>query len=309
MWKYIVKRLLFLIPVILVVSFLVFSMMSVTGDPTYSMGGESMSEAEREALRHDLGLDQPLVVRYGKYMLGVIQGDLGENLYGKSVSGEYFRRLPYTLLLASAGLLVALIVAIPFGIISAVKHNTWVDSVLSALAVTGVSIPSFWLGLMLMSLFASKLGWLPTSGASDGIRSLIMPALAIGIPAGALIARQTRSSMLDNLRSDFLRTARAKGVSEKTVVMRHALKNALIPILTVVGNTFTSLICGAVAAEMVFAWPGIGQYIVTAVRSNDFNTVTGATIVTTVVVALVLLIIDIIYAFVDPRIKAQYSKK
>lgn len=307
MWKYILKRITMLIPTILVVSFVVFFFMSLTGDAAYSIAGDNMTEAQIEELRESLGLNDPVLVRYIKYMGGVFQGDLGTGIYGKSVWTEFISRLPHTVYLSVVSIILVIIIALPTGIISAVKQNTWVDTGLSATAIVGLSVPGFWLGLLLILFFSLRLGWLPTSGADDW-KGIIMPSITIAASNAALVSRMTRSSMLDNIRADFLRTARAKGVSERTVILKHALKNALIPIITIVGSQMSSLIGGAVAIEVVFAWPGVGNLIVSAIRGNDFPMVTGCVLMTTVFVALVLLIVDILYAYADPRIKALYTR-
>jgi peptide/nickel transport system permease protein len=298
-----------LIPVILVISFIVFFLMSLSGDPVYSVAGDNMTEEQIKILRQQMGMNDPLFVRYLRYMAGVLRGDLGKSIYGgKDVWHEYINRLPYTIYLAVAAMGVALVIALPIGIIAAVKQNTWVDAISSIFAIAGLSIPGFWLGLMLIWLFAIKLGWLPVTGATAGIKSIIMPAITAGIGNAALIMRMTRSSMLDTLRQEYLRTARAKGVGERKVILKHALGNALIPIITIVGSQFSILFGGAVVTEMVFAWPGVGNLTVTAIRGNDYPMVTGCVIMTTVFTALVLLFVDIIYAYVDPRIKAQYVR-
>ena len=308
MWKYVLNRMVRLIPTFIAVSFLVFSLMSLTGDPARTMLGETATEQELEMLREELGLNEPLPVRYAEYMWNLLHGDLGETLFGRSVWNEFAARFPNSVKLAIAGMLVTVLTAIPLGIISAVKQNTLVDTSLSALAMAGISMPSFWLGLLLVSLFAVTLEWLPATGA-EGWKSIIMPAICAGVNNASLVARMTRSSMVDVIRADYLRTARAKGVGEREVVLKHALKNALIPIITIVGSQFSILIGGTVVIESVFAWPGIGQYIVTSIRGNDFNAVTGCIIILTVFVALVLLCVDILYAFADPRIKARYTRK
>jgi len=305
-WRYILKRIAFLIPIILVVSFVVFSLMSLTGDAAYTKAGDSMTEEEINQLREDMGLNDPLIVRYGRYMAGVVRGDLGTSIYGKNVWVEYTSRLPYTLYLTFMAILIMVAVSIPFGIIAAVKQNSWVDTILSFFAMIGLSMPEFWLGLMLIIFFSLNLGWLPTSGA-DSWKSIILPAFTAGITRASTTTRMTRSSMLDQIRADFLRTARAKGVKESVVITKHALRNALIPIITIIGSQITSLIGGAVAIEVVFAWPGIGNLTVTAIRGNDFTMVTGCVMITTMLVAVLLLVVDIMYAFADPRIKAQYS--
>ena len=306
MVKYFINRLLFLIPVILVVSLLVFSLMSLTGDPAQTIAGDDMSEEQVDELRESLGLNDPLLVRYGRYMAGALRGDFGESLCGKNVWQEYMSRLPYTLVLAVAAMFLVVLVSLPLGIIAALKRNSWIDAGVSAVAVAGLSIPGFWLGLMLILWLCLGLGLLPTGGA-ESWKGLILPAITAAAPNAALICRTTRSSMLDALSADYLRTARAKGVAEKNVVLKHALGNALIPIITLVGSQFSILVGGTVVVETVFSWPGVGNLIVTAVRGNDYNMVTGCVILTTVLVALILLAVDMLYAFVDPRIKAQYT--
>lgn len=307
MWKYILKRILTLIPILLLVSFLVFWLMSYTGDPARTMAGEYATEEEIEALREELGLNKNIFARYGSYMWNLLHGDMGTTLFGKVVWDEISVRLPYTIWLAAAGMLVTVITALPLGIIAAVKQNTWVDTSLSALAMAGISMPSFWLGLLLSVFFGVTLKILPVSGA-DSWKSIILPAVCAGVGNASLVARMTRSSMVDQIRADYLRTARAKGVGEKPVILRHALKNALIPIITIVGSQFSILMGGSVVIESVFAWPGLGQYVVNCIRGNDFTAATSSILVVTVFTSLILLLVDILYAFADPRVKARYSK-
>ena len=309
MGKYILKRLLQLIPCILAVSFIVFFLMSFSGDAASTIASPDATQEEIEQIRESLGLNDPLLVRYFNYMKGVFHGDLGKGLTGKSVWDEFWARMPYTIALALASMLLLLIFSIPLGIIAALNHSTWVDTLTSGFSILLLSIPSFWLGLLLMLLFAVRLQWLPVSGAEDGIKSIIMPAICAGVSHAALLTRTTRTSMLDQLNADYLRTARAKGVSERKVVLKHALGNALIPIITIVGNQLSILFAGTVAVETVFAWPGVGYHIVSSIRGNDFTMVTGCVLLTTVFVSLVLLGVDILYAFVDPRIKARYTGK
>ena len=310
MWKYIVKRILFLIPIMLLSSFIVFYLMSLTGDTAQAMMGEDATEEQLEMMRDKLGLNDPLIIRYGKYIGRVVfHGDLGTDIWGKSVFDEYMARLPYTLYLACVSMFITAVISVPLGIIAAVKQNKWEDFSLSALAIAGMSIPNFWLGLLLMIKFSLQLNWLPTSGAENGILSLILPAFCTAVPNAALITRMTRSSMLDCIRADFLRTARAKGVKENKIVLKHALGNAIIPILTSMSNQFAILIGGSVVVETVFAWPGVGSLVINAVKAKNTNMVTGGIIMTTVFVALILLLVDLLYAFLDPRIKAQYQGK
>lgn len=308
MIKYVVKRLLALIPIMLLVSLMVFFFMTLTGDPASTIAGEGMEQENIEALREQMGLNDPFFLRYGRYMSGVLTGDFGKNLRGQDVLELYMSRLPYTVALAAAALVVIIVVSIPCGIIAALKQNTWLDTTTSTIAIAGLSIPNFWLGLMLMLFFGVKLGWLPTSGVA-GFKSIIMPAISAGISFAAQSARTTRSSMLDCLRADYLRTARAKGVKEKDVVMKHAFKNATIPIVTVLGSQFCNLLGGTVIIESVFSWPGIGNLIVSGVRGNEFTLVTGCILLTTLIIGVCLIIIDVIYAFIDPRVKALYEGK
>lgn len=309
MGKYVLKRILTIIPMMLVLSFLVFWVMSLTGDPASTLAGSEASAEDIELLRESMGLNDPLIVRYFRYLSGVLHGDFGQGLYGNDVLDEFLVRIPYTIQLACASMFITVIIAIPLGVIAAVRQNKLTDTVLSSIAICGISIPGFWLGLMLIIVFAVQLRWLPTSGATDGFRSIILPAFCAGISNASLVMRMTRSSMIDNLNADFLRTARAKGVSERMVILKHALKNALIPIITIVGSQFSILMGGTVVVESVFAWPGVGSYLITSIRSNDYNMVTGFVLLTTVFIAGVLLVVDILYAFVDPRIKARYTTK
>lgn len=308
MGRYIVKRLVSLIPILLAVSFIVYFLMSLTGDPVMTITAGEVSEEVMEEMRDAMGLNDPFIVRYGRYMWGLLHGDFGKDLAGQDVLNLYMSRLPYTVVLAFAGLLIATVVAIPFGVIAAVKQNTWIDTLVSTLSVAGMSIPNYWLALLLIVYFAVMKGWLPTSGA-ESLASLIMPSICAGIKWSALIARTTRSAMLDCLREDYLRTARIKGVKERTVILKHAYGNAQIPVVTTIGNALSSLIGGTVVVEQVFAWPGIGNLTITAVRGNEYTLVTGSVIITTILVAFVLLAVDILYAYIDPRIKAKYTKK
>ncbi len=310
MHRYIIKRLFMLIPVLLCVAFIIFAIMDVAeGDPVYSVVSADASEAEIEAQREAMGLNGSLLERYFRYVKGMLQGDLGRSYVSKrDVMETYLSRLPNTLSLSAVTMVVALGISIPLGIVAAINQNSLKDTISMVLALLGLSMPNFWLGLLLIIVFSLKLGWFPSGGYEDGLLSIILPAFTIGAGLAAFMTRSTRSSMLDVIRQDYLRMARAKGVSERKVIHKHALRNALIPIITVFGVQFSNVLGGSVLAETVFAWPGIGRLVVDAIDQRDIPTVTGALVMTTMLVTVVNLVIDIIYAYVDPRIKAQYTK-
>ncbi|MBQ6343896.1 MAG: ABC transporter permease [Anaerolineaceae bacterium] len=309
MWRYILKRLLMLIPVLLAVAFVIYAIMNVAeGDPVYSVAGADATEEQLAALREEMGLNGSLIERYFRYIGNLLKGDLGISYVSKQdVMKIYLQRLPNTLKLASMTMIFATLIALPLGIIAAVNQNSWIDTLSMVLALIGLSMPNFWLGLLLIILFSLKLGWFP-SGGNEGFKSIILPAFTVGAGLAALLTRTTRSSMLDVIRQDYLRTARAKGVPEKTIIRKHALRNALIPIITIFGVQFSNVLGGSVLAETVFAWPGVGRLVVDAIDQRDIPTVTGALVMTTMLVTVVNLLIDIVYAFVDPRIKAKYTK-
>lgn len=311
MSRYIVERLLMLIPVLLSVAFIIFAIMNAAeGDPVYSVVSADATQEQIEAARIELGLDGTLIQRYFRYVGGMIKGDLGTSYVSKrDVMQTYMSRLPNTLKLAAASMVVALVISIPLGIIAAVNQNSIRDAVSMVLALLGLSMPNFWLGLLLILLFSLRLGWFPSAGYEDGLRSIILPAITNGTGLAAFMTRATRSSMLDVVRQDFLRTARAKGVTERKVIRKHALRNALIPIITVFGVQFSNVLGGSVLVETVFAWPGVGRLVVDAIEQRDIPTVTGALVMTTMLVTITNLLIDIVYAYVDPRIKSQYAKK
>lgn len=293
----------------LAVSFIVYFIIDLApGDVVDIIAGTEMSNAQKQIMREGMGLNGPLILRYFKYMAGLVHGDLGISFVtNKDVFAVYMMRLPATLQLATAGTVVALLIAIPLGIIAAVHQNSWLDSGSTVLGLLGLSIPTFWLGLLMIIVFSLKLGWFPSIGNNTAL-SIILPAITVGSGQAALTMRTTRSSMLEVIRQDYLRTARAKGVSEKIVIRKHAFKNALIPILTVIGTQFGVALGGAVMTETVFAWPGIGRLIVDSINNRDTQMVTGAIILTTMLSSVVILLIDLAYAFVDPRIKARYTK-
>lgn len=299
-----------LIPVILITSFLIFWAMSLTGgDPAMIVAGEGATKEEIEAVREELGLNDPFMVRYANYVKGMVTGDMGKSyVTNKDVFKTFMEKLPNTLMLGGAAVLIAIVIALPLGIYTAIHQNTWKDTAGMVFALFGTSMPNFWLGLMLIIIFSLKLGWLP-SGGKGGLDSLILPALTVGLGLAALITRTTRSSMLDVIRQDYMTTARAKGCSEKRVIFTHGLKNALIPIITAIGLQMSMVITGSVLAETVFSWPGIGRLVYDSIAKRDTPMVTGSIILCSAFMCLINLFVDLVYAFFDPRIKAQYSKR
>ena len=308
MHKFILKRLLLLVPVLLGVSLLVFAIMSFTpGDPAQLILGENAPAHAVEALREEMGLNDPFIQRYARFVGNAVTGDLGRSYTsGRDVFDEIFSRFPNTLILAALGVMIAVAIGIPVGIISATRQYSMIDSGSMIFALLGVSMPNFWLGLMLILVFAVNFGWLPSGGYSDW-SSLILPAITLGTGSAAIITRMTRSSMLEVIRQDYIRTARAKGVAENVVINKHALKNALIPIITVIGLQFGYLLGGAVLTETVFSWPGVGRMMVDAIRQKDTPTVLGTVVFLATTFTLVNLFVDLLYGFVDPRIKSQYA--
>ncbi|MBO9482915.1 MULTISPECIES: nickel ABC transporter permease [Gammaproteobacteria] len=308
MHRFILKRLLLLIPVLLGVSLLVFAIMSFTpGDPAQLILGENAPPEAVAELREEMGLNDPFLLRYARFVGNAATGDLGQSYTsGRDVFDEIFSRFPNTLILAALGVVIAVIIGIPIGIISATRQYSMIDSGSMFFALLGVSMPNFWLGLMMILLFSVNLGWVPSGGYSSW-SSLIMPAITLGTGSAAIITRMTRSSMLEVIRQDYIRTARAKGVAENVVINRHALKNALIPVITVIGLQFGMLLGGAVLTETVFSWPGVGRMMVDAIRQKDAPTVLGTVVFLATTFSLVNLLVDLLYGFVDPRIKSQYA--
>ena len=309
MGRYIRKRILMLIPVIIGVSFLIYFIMDLApGDVISQLAPDNATTEQIEMLRHQYGYDRSVFYRYMMYMAGLVKGDLGTSyLTGKPVWEMFIQRLPATLALSLGAIIVSMIISIPLGVFSAIHNGSLGDNAAMVVALLGLSMPNFWLGLLLIIAFSLQLGLFP-SGGMDGIRSVILPAITIGTGYTAIMTRTTRSSMLDVIRQDYLRTARAKGVPEKVVIRKHALKNALIPIITVIGTQMAACIGGSVLTETVFAWPGVGRLIIDSVNQRDVPAVTGSIIMTTILISILLLVIDLLYACVDPRIKAQYSK-
>lgn len=309
MFKYIVKRLLLMIPVILGVSFLIYVCMEMSaGDPISILFPDAVGEAY-EALKIQYGYDKPVIYRYALYMLNFFRGDLGTSIsMNKPVIELYMTALPNTVQLAVAAAVVGHLIAIPLGIVSAIKRGTLIDNASSVVAMLGISMPNFWFGLLMIIAFSLGTGWFPSYGNKDGLRSLVLPAITLGIDVTASVCRTTRSSMIDTLRQDYLRTARAKGTPENKVITKHALKNALIPIVTVSGMNLAGMLGGSIVTETVFAWPGVGRLLIEGIHQRDVALATGCILMTTILTGLIQLAVDILYAFIDPRIKAQYTK-
>lgn len=310
MHRYVLKRLLLMIPVILGVSFLVFCIMDMApGDAVDLMAPEGATAEDLEVIRHELGLDRPVVIRYVEYMFNMLHGDLGISYVSKTdVFDTYVEKLPATIKLSFASIFVSIILSVPLGIYSATKQGTIQDNISMILAMIGLSMPNFWLGLLLIIVFSLKLGWFP-SGGDETFLSIVLPAFTIGTGLMATLTRTTRSSMLDVLKQEYLRTARAKGIRERVVITSHALRNALIPIITIIGTQLAGVLGGSVLTETVFAWPGVGRLIVDSLNMRDTPLVTGSIIMTTILLSIILLLVDLLYAVVDPRIKAQYVTK
>lgn len=311
MYRYIIRRLFLMIPVILGVSFLVFFIMDMApGDIVETqIAEEGMTEEEIALLREEYGLNRSVILRYAVYMGRFIRGDLGRSyVTGAPVLRGYLEKMPATMALACASILVSLLISLPLGVLSAVRRGSVTDNVSMALCVLGLSIPNFWLGMMLILVIALNVSWIPTSGFA-GISSLILPALTIGTGLTAGLARTTRSAMLDVLSREYLKTERAKGNSELRVVTRFAFRNALIPVITVAGGQFAACLGGSVLTETVFAWPGVGRLIIDSVTARDVPMVVGCVILKSVSISMVVLLTDLLYAVVDPRIRTLYTKK
>ena len=306
MTRYVVRRLLFLCPVVLGVATLVFFLIHmIPGDPIDLMLGETAREADKMALRHALHLDRPLSEQYATFLFGFVQGDLGESLHtNQSVVAAIGQRLSATVELAIAALIFACLLALPLGMLSAVRQGSGWDYSALTVALLGVSMPSFWLGPLLILVFALGLDWLPVSGR-EGFGALILPAVTLGSGMTAILMRMTRSSLLDTIRQDYVVVARAKGLPFWQVLWHYSLRNALIPLLTLMGLQFGALLAGAMITETVFAWPGLGRLTIQAIMSRDYPLVQGCVLVIALSYVLVNLATDLLYALADPRIRYE----
>jgi peptide/nickel transport system permease protein len=311
---YMLKRIAYILPVFFLLTIMVFAMVHLLpGDPSDILLGGEGDTVVRAALMKELGLDKPLPVQYVVWLERALTGNFGKSVYsGEEVSNLFMQRFPATLLLAFAAMIVSLVIALPAGIISAVKRNRMADYASMLFALLGISLPNFFVGILLILVFSLWLGWLPSMGyisplesISGSLKHLIMPATALGLRMAAVVTRMTRSSMLDELGQDYVRTARAKGLPERTVIFLHTLKNALIPTVTIVGLQFGAILGGTVVVEMVFSWPGVGQLLVEAILTRDYLVVQACVLFLATFFLIVNLSIDLIYTIVNPRVALE----
>jgi ABC-type dipeptide/oligopeptide/nickel transport system permease component len=306
MARYLLRRLLLTVPVLLGVATLVFALIHlVPGDPAQSMLGESASPAEIERLQKSLGLDKPLLTQYRAFLAGMARGDLGTSFrFGTPVTQEIRKRLPDTALLAFCAMAVAIAVAIPLGIVAAVFRGRALDHAAMTLALAGISMPSFWLGPLLAIFFAVYLGWLPVSGSGTPLH-LVLPAVTLGTALAAILARMTRSSVIEELRELYVLAARARGLSQARAVLRHAFRNSLIPVVTIIGLQFGAVLTGTIITETIFGWPGIGRLLIQAINTRDYPLVQGCILFISVTYVAMNLLTDLTYGFLDPRIRFE----
>jgi ABC-type dipeptide/oligopeptide/nickel transport system permease component len=304
--RFLIRRLLLTIPVLIGVATLVFSLIHlIPGDPVQAMLGDSAAPEDIAAMREKLGLNRPLLVQYGTFMKGVVTGDLGRSLRtNQEVSAAIAERMPATFELALASMLVAIAIAIPLGIVAAVWSGTSIDHAATTLALVGISMPTFWLGPLLAIVFSVSLGWLPVSGRGT-LAHLVLPAITLGAPLAAVLARITRASVLEELRELYVLAARARGVSRAGAVLRHAFRNSLIPIVTVLGLQFGAVLTGAVITETIFGWPGVGRLLIQSIGTRDYPAVQGCILLIAVTYVSMNLIVDVMYGFLDPRIRYE----
>lgn len=318
MFRYIVKRILSMIPSLILTSILVFMIVHmIPGDPAVAMLGDSATEESIQRMREEMGLNQPLVNQYFVWIGKVLEGNLGDSIFqNKPVLQVIGERAETSVLLAVMALALILLIALPIGIIAAVKANSWADQTISSIAMFFASVPAFWLGLNLMLLFSVNLGWLPSSGFPSiaksqdwsNLRYLILPCISVAIPNTALIIRMTRSSMLDVIKEDYVRTARAKGLSQNRVYIKHVFRNSLIAVVSSLGFVFASLISGTVVTESVFALPGVGQLLVSSIMLRDYPVIQGVILAIALVFMTINLLVDISFAKIDPRIRYTSAK-
>ena len=303
MYRFILKRLLMLIPVLLGVSFIVYTILSFTpGDPVQMMLGDNYSEESYAAMQEELGLDDPFLVQYGRFIINAVHGDFGTSYStGNPVAAEIAARLPNTILLSACAMLFAILIGIPLGVISATHQYSAVDNISMVGALFGVSMPNFWLGLMLIVIFAAGLGWFPSSNFETW-GALVLPAVTLSANSLAMITRMTRSSMLDALGQDYIKTARAKGLLTPRIIFKHALRNGVIPVITYLGPLTAFTLVGGFVVETVYTIPGLGRYLVQSVQNRDYFIIMGTTIFLASFIIIMNLLVDILYKVVDPRI-------
>jgi peptide/nickel transport system permease protein len=310
--QYFIRRILLIIPLLLAVTlFTIVLIRLAPGDPIsaqYGADPENMDAAQLERIREQLGLNDPIHIQYWRFLQNLARGDLGRSISTKRPVGpDIVQRFPATIQLAAASMLVVIIIAIPLGVISAQRRGSWLDNLAMGASLFGVSMPNFWVGIMLILLFALWLDWLPSGGRGDEpvemLKSLILPAITLGTSMAGLVTRLTRSSMLEVLNQDYIRTATSKGLKQRTVLLRHGLRNALIPVVTMLGVQFASLLSGAVIVETIFSWPGMGRFAVNAIWRRDYPVIMGTVLVFATIFIFVNLVVDFLYVFLDPRIR------
>lgn len=309
MTKYILKRLLLLIPTLLGVSFIVFSLLYLSpGDAALAAAGPNATKETVEAIRQNLGLNEPFLVQYGNYLKNlVLHFDLGKSYQsGGSVTEALLRVFPTTIKLASGALIISIIIGISFGVLAAIKKNTIIDSIITAFGMVGLAMPIFWSGLLLIIIFSTKLKVLPASGFSS-FKQMILPWFALGFQSSAVIMRMTRSAMLDVLDKDYIRTALSKGLVKRKIILVHALKNAMVPVITTIGLQAGGLLGGSILTETIFSIPGIGRLMVDSIKTRDYPIILGAILLIAIVYSLISIIVDILYGFINPRIKTEYK--
>ena len=310
MLKYICKRLLLMIPTLLGIIFIVFTVMEMTpGSPGRTILGTAATQEQVDQLNHELGYDQPFLVRLFDYCGDLLHGDMGTSYRTRTgFTTELAGRMPTTLKLGLAAFVLSSILGISLGILSAVKQYSFADTFCSTTAILFASIPGFFLGMVLIYVFGLQLGWFPTFGGSDGIRSYVLPVITLTLSNTVIVQRLTRTTMLEAVRQDYIRTARAKGCSQRRITWKHALKNAILPVITVMGINAGSVMGGAVICETVFSLPGMGTYILTAIRSKDIPVVLSSTVVLSLIFCVIMLLVDVLYAVIDPRIRERVTR-
>ena len=309
MLKYIAKRVLMFIPILLGISFIALIFIDISpGDPARIIAGIEKQEWEVEKIREELGLNDSLLVRYFRFVTGAIRGDFGTTYYTKRpVAPDMLQRFPYTFRIATASIILAILIGVPLGIYAATNQYSWKDNTAILLSLVFVSVPAFWFALLLVQVFAVNLGWLPVAGIQSW-KGWVLPTISLALGYAAGLARQSRSNMLEVIRQDFITTVRAKGQSEVVIKYRHALKNACIPLILVVGGMYGSALGGALIAEVIFSVPGLGQYMLAGLTGRDYPVIQASVLFISVIFCVMILLIDIAFAFIDPRIRSQYVR-